>query len=132
MNNKLIISVLVAVIVVVGIFFIVTKSGKVQYQNPNNTPQATNQSGSSPVEAKNTVTIQNMSFSPALITVKVGDKITWTNQDSVGHSATADDNSFDTGILSQGQSGSVTFDKAGTYTYHCKVHSSMTGTIIVQ
>ncbi len=80
----------------------------------------------------NSVQIANSTFSPATLTVKVGDTVTWTNQDSMGHSATADDNSFDTGVLDQGKSGTVTFSKAGTYTYHCKIHSSMHGTITVQ
>lgn len=82
--------------------------------------------------AKNTVTIANMSFSPATLTVPVGDTVTWTNNDSVQHNATASDNSFGTGMLSPGQSGTVTFSQAGTFVYHCQIHPSMTGTIIVQ
>src|SRR6185312_3364580 len=81
---------------------------------------------------KNAVVIQNFAFSPAALTVKVGDQVTWTNQDSATHSATADDGSFDTGVLQNGQSGSVTFSKPGTYTYHCSVHPMMKATIVVQ
>lgn len=133
MNNKIIIGVAVLIVVVIaGIFLVKGQSGNMQQQNPTTQTQPTTQTGSSPTVAKNAVTIQNMAFSPASITVKVGDKVTWTNQDSVGHSATADDNSFDTDVLAQGQSGSTTFSKAGTYTYHCKVHPSMTATIVVQ
>ncbi len=95
--------------------------------NPTNSP-----AGSTQTSAKNAVQIANYSFSPASLTVKVGDSVTWTNGDSLGHSATADDGSFDTGVLSSGQSGSTTFSKAGTYTYHCSVHPSMKGTIVVQ
>lgn len=134
MNNKIIIGIVALVIVGGGILFIMGQSGKMQTQQQGSTSQTqpTIQTGASPVMAKNAVTIQNMAFSPTTLTVKVGDKVTWTNQDSVGHSATADDNSFDTGVIAQGQSGSNTFTKAGTYTYHCKVHPSMTATIIVQ
>ena len=133
MNNKIIIGVIVLVVIVGGAFFVMSQSGKMQTQQGSTSQaQPTTQTGSSPVVAKNAVTIQNMAFSPASLAVKVGDKVTWTNQDSVGHSATADDSSFDTGVLAQGQSGSITFSKAGTYTYHCKVHPSMTATIIVQ
>ena len=96
-----------------------------------NTNQPANPT-SSVMATQNSVQIVNSSFSPASLTVKVGDTVTWTNQDSMGHSATADDNSFDTGVLDQGKSGTVTFSKAGTYTYHCKIHSSMHGTITVQ
>lgn len=80
----------------------------------------------------NSVTISNYAYSPSTITVKVGDTVTWTNQDSVQHSATADDKSWDTGLLAQGKSGSVTFSKAGTFTYHCSIHPMMHGTVIVQ
>lgn len=134
MNNKIIIGVIVLVVIVGGAFLVMSQSSKMQTQQQGSTSQTqpATQTGSSPVMAKNAVTIQNMAFSPASLTVKVGDKVTWTNQDSVGHSATADDNSFDTGVIAQGQSGSTTFSKAGTYTYHCKVHPSMTATIIVQ
>ncbi len=93
--------------------------------------QQTSPTSSAPV-AKNSVQISNFSFSPAVLTVKVGDTVTWTNQDSMGHSATADDKSFDTGVLDQGKSGTGTFSKAGTYIYHCSVHPSMHGKIIVQ
>lgn len=96
---------------------------------------ATNQqttTTTSTLVAKNSVQITNFSFSPATLIIKVGETVTWTNQDGIGHSATADDKSFDTGILSQGKSGTITFSKAGTYTYHCSIHPSMRGTIIVQ
>jgi plastocyanin len=130
MNNKIIIGIVIVVIVVGGAAYFLNKGGS--YQQPSQTQTQTNTSSGSTVAAKNEITIQNMAFSPASLTIKVGDKVTWTNQDSVGHSATADDNSFDTGVIAQGQSGSNTFTKAGTYTYHCSVHPSMTATIIVQ
>lgn len=93
---------------------------------------ATQPSSSQTPVAKNTVIMANMSYSPATLTVKVGDTVTWTNNDSLEHSATAGDNSFDTGLLSPGESGTVTFSKAGTFVYHCQIHPSMTGTIVVQ
>ena len=133
-NNKIIIGIIVLVIVGGGILFM-SQSGKMQTQQqnmPSQTKTQTNPTTGSSVMAKNAVTIQNMAFSPASLTVKVGDKVTWTNQDSVGHSATADDNSFDTGVIAQGQSGSNTFSKTGTYTYHCSIHPKMKATIIVQ
>ncbi len=77
------------------------------------------------------VTIQNFAFSPASLEVAVGTTVTWTNQNSAPHTATADDGSFDTGQLAQGQSGSVTFDTAGTFAYFCAIHPNMRGTITV-
>jgi plastocyanin len=80
----------------------------------------------------NSVEIKDFAFGPGTLTVKVGDTVTWTNKDITGHSATADDKSFDTGVLSQGESGTFTFTKAGTYGYHCTPHPNMKGTIIVE
>jgi plastocyanin len=87
---------------------------------------------STQVASANTVEIKNFAYSPATLTVKVGDTVTWTNKDIAGHSATADDGSFDTGVLSQGESGSFTFTKAGTFGYFCTPHPNIKGTIIVE
>lgn len=137
--NKILIIIILFIIVVGGGIFLWNK-GNSSHQSemntqsmPSQTQGQTNPTGSTQTTVgQNAVTIQNFAFSPASITVKVGDKVTWTNQDSVGHSATADSGSFDTGVLAQGQSGSITFNKAGTYTYHCSVHPMMKGTVIVQ
>jgi plastocyanin len=77
------------------------------------------------------VEINDFAFNPATIEVPVGTTVTWTNQDSAPHTATADDGSFDTGRLDQGQRGSVTFDQPGTYTYICTFHPNMKGTVVV-
>ncbi|HUG16523.1 MAG TPA: plastocyanin/azurin family copper-binding protein [Thermomicrobiales bacterium] len=78
-----------------------------------------------------TIPIQGFRFQPAEITVTVGTTITWTNMDNAPHSATADDDSFNTGVLGENESGSVTFDTAGTFTYYCLLHPNMTATVIV-
>lgn len=78
------------------------------------------------------VTIQDFAFQPRTVTVGVGDSVTWTNQDGVGHTATADDGSFDTDTIAAGSSASVTFDSAGSFPYHCEIHPSMTGTVVVE
>jgi plastocyanin len=82
--------------------------------------------------AGNAVSIANFAFSPTSITAKVGDKVTWTNNDSTTHTVTADDNSFSSGDLAPGASFSFTFTKAGTFPYHCSIHSSMKATVVVQ
>jgi hypothetical protein len=66
------------------------------------------------------------------VTVSVGDTVTWTNSDAQAHTATADNGSFDTGAISNGASDSVTFSAAGTFPYHCSIHSEMTGSVVVQ
>jgi plastocyanin len=78
------------------------------------------------------VTIQDFKFSPDAITVPVGATVTWTNADSTQHTVTADDGSFDSGPLDSGATFSQTFATAGTFTYHCNIHSNMTATVTVQ
>src|SRR3954454_22371323 len=58
------------------------------------------------------VTMKGFSFGPASVTVNAGEAVTWTNQGPTKHSATANDGSFDTGLLSKGKTASHTFGKA--------------------
>lgn len=88
-------------------------------------------SGKQVVEATE-VEIEDMAFQPSQVKVKRGATVTFANQDGVQHSATADNGSFDTGLMSNGEKKTVTFNTAGTFTYHCKAHPGMTGTIIVE
>jgi len=76
-------------------------------------------------------TISDFKFTPSTITVTAGETVTWSNSGPSGHSATADDGSFDTGVLAKGASGSHTFSKAGTYSFHCTPHPFMKGTVVV-
>lgn len=82
--------------------------------------------------ATRAVAISGFAFSPATMTINVGDRVMWTNSDAVAHTATATGGAFDTGDIGQGQSASVRFTKAGTYAYYCTPHPSMTGTIRVR
>lgn len=82
--------------------------------------------------ADGSVTIANFAFDPATVTVNVGDSVTWTNQDSTAHTATAGGGSFDTGSIGAGQTATVTFDTAGTFAYVCSIHPQMAGTVVVQ
>ena len=83
------------------------------------------------------VSIENMSFVPATITVAAGTTITWTNNDSMPHTVTSDTGLFDSGTISgsgaygAGGSYSYTFITAGTFPYHCTTHPMMTATVIV-
>lgn len=135
-KSKLPSIVLVLVIVVIAFFALQNKN-----VTPKQTPeQMTVQTPETeqPKEAlvdestQNTIEIANFAFAPVILTVKVGTTVTWLNKDLTGHSATADDGSFDTGILSQNESAEVTFDTPGTYAYHCTPHPNMQATIIVE
>jgi len=78
-----------------------------------------------------TVSIKDFSFSPAQITVPQGTTVTWTNEGPSPHTTTADDGTWDSGTMEQGEDFSFTFDEPGTYTYHCSIHPDMTATIKV-
>ena len=82
--------------------------------------------------ADNAVTIAGFAFDPATVTIQVGDTVTWTNEASVAHTATAGDGSFDTGNIGPGTTATVTFDTAGTFAYHCSIHRTMTATVVVE
>lgn len=71
-------------------------------------------------------------YGPTTITVKAGTKVTWTNDDDVAHTVTADDGTFDSGFFDAGRSWSFTFARPGTYAYHCLPHPWMKGTVVVQ
>jgi len=81
--------------------------------------------------ASTSVTISDFKFAPKSITVNVGDTVTWTNKGPAAHTATAKNGSFDTGLLQKGESGSATFDKAGTFAYICTPHPFMKGMVKV-
>lgn len=75
------------------------------------------------------VSIQGFAFSPATLTVAAGDTIVFTNMDSAPHTATANDGSFDTGRLGNGDSAEITIAAAGTMDYICAFHPSMKGQV---
>ncbi|MHB8162895.1 MAG: cupredoxin domain-containing protein [Methanoregula sp.] len=84
---------------------------------------------------ENSIAIKNFAFNPSPLTVKVGTVVTWTNQDSTPHTIVSDTGSpvqFSSDTLPDGASYSFTFNQAGTYPYHCSIHPSMKGTIVVQ
>jgi len=78
------------------------------------------------------ISIENFAFSPDTVTTAIGTTVTWTNKDSVNHTVTSQTGVFDSGTLSNGGSFSFTFTQAGTFEYHCSIHTSMHGTVIVQ
>lgn len=90
-------------------------------------------SGNGGVRDANAVVMKDIKFDPQEIVVDAGTTVTWTNEDPVDHTVTADDGSFDSGNLGEGDSFSHTFDEPGTYEYKCTLHPpNMTGTVIVE
>jgi plastocyanin len=79
------------------------------------------------------VSMKDIKFNPSTVDVKVGDTVTWTNDDSVGHDVTGDGfKSGDAGGLSSGDTFEHKFAKAGTFKYECTVHPGMTGEVVVK
>jgi plastocyanin len=77
------------------------------------------------------VQIVEFTYEPDPVVVQAGGKVIWQNEDTAPHTATADDGSFETGTIEQGKTGSATFKQAGTFTYFCKIHPTMHGTVEV-
>lgn len=103
--------------------------------NSNTSTSNPSNSASKPVSVPKTwaITIMNFAFSPDMLTIKVGDSVTWTNQDSVTHQIISDSGAeLSSDPLAKNTEYSRTFNVAGTYTYHCAIHPSMKGTIVVQ
>jgi len=98
--------------------------------SPAGTPKAT-QAATTPEAEGASVEIKNFAFEPKTVTIKVGQTVTWTNQDSTTHTVTGD-GGIDSDGLSKGKSYSKTFDTEGAFDYHCSPHPQMTGQVIVQ
>lgn len=128
-NSKMIIGVVVVLIVVVAGYFL--------FKNESNTPSVQNQvtpsQDSQTQTVENQVTIQNFSFTPGVITVKVGTTVTWINQDDTNHTATGTGGAqeFNSDNLTKGQSYSHTFSAAGEFNYLCSLHPNMQGKVTV-
>jgi amicyanin len=140
--------ILVAIVVAAAVALMLTSNNKQTASTANieDNSSTTHEEGSSKsanneaatkAEAVSTtsVNISNYSYEPASIKVKVGQTVTWTNQDAVQHDVVADSESADapkSELLSKGESYSFTFKKAGTYNYHCSPHPYMKGTVVVE
>jgi plastocyanin len=151
MKNNWVLIVFVLVIIVAIAGYLIFKNpnmtnpsgNTVTGSNPNNNTPATttptssggNSNGNTMVTTPVTdhVKIQNFAFSPSTITVHKGDIIIWTNMDSTTHTVTSDSGSeLASGNIPSGQSFSHTFNTAGTFNYHCAIHTGMKGTVVVQ
>jgi plastocyanin len=84
--------------------------------------------------ADQAVSINALAFSPTSVSINVGDTVTWTNNEvGVQHTVTSDSGAeLSSGLLSTGQTYAHQFNTAGTFPYHCNVHPTMAGTVVVQ
>lgn len=88
-----------------------------------------------------TVTIKDLRFDPAVVTIRPGAKIRWINRDTTAHTSTSADfsaeatsnppGSWNSPVLDVGKSWTRTFDTAGTFDYACSIHPYIKGTVKV-
>ena len=88
--------------------------------------------GDTDAAAVGAVEINGFRFTPAELTVAVGDTVTWTNAEGVDHSVVGDDDAFESERMTKEDTFEFTFDSAGTFAYICGLHPSMAGTITVE
>jgi plastocyanin len=79
------------------------------------------------------VSIEDFTYEPASITVPQGTKLAFTNHDSSPHTATSTESgAFESGTIKEDQTGSITLEEPGTFSYYCAFHPFMKGTIVVE
>jgi len=86
------------------------------------------------IESASTVAVEikDSSFKPSLLTVPVGTTVVWHNSDALSHSVVSDiQGLFESGKIKKGKEYAYTFNSAGSFGYHCGIHSGMKGTVTV-
>jgi plastocyanin len=132
MKASFIVLAVVVVVIIGGAIWYMGQNSA--YQQPTTATTAPTQAvASQPAagQATSAVTISNFAFQPNSLSVATGTTVTWTNNDSMPHTVTADDGSFTSGPIAAGATFSHTFTAAGTVAYHCQFHASMHGSVTV-
>lgn len=142
MDKKNVIYIVIAlVIVLLGFYFFMPAKvvQQNQQQTTNQTPVVNNQN-QTPAPAIQTisaktynVSIVNFAFSPSTLNINKGDTIVWTNNDSAPHQVKGDAlGSLSSPVMTLKQTYSFIFNDASTFNYHCAIHPSMTGVVVVK
>ena len=118
---KKIMGIFIAMLMIVPVFSFVTGQ-----------TMATNQQPAKNSRAIVDVGIYDFYFSPTPVTINVGDTVKWTNHGSVTHTSTSNTGVWDSGNIAPGGTYSFTFTSVGTYPYHCKIHTYMTGVVSME
>jgi plastocyanin len=112
-----------------------TNSNSTSTNSTNNSTSDSSTQNTSPDAATGQIKIANMAFTPSQISIKKGDTVTWTNNDSVAHTVVDDLSNVggpNSGEIAPGTTYSFTFNNTGSFQYHCSIHPSMRGTIVVK
>ncbi len=115
---------------------IVTSTGNVAVTGTSYATPVTTVTGTATafptVVTANTVKITSSGYDPAIISVPIGTRVTWTNTDTKSHTVTSNTGDFDSGSLGSGSTFSWTFSTSGSYDYGDSNNASMGGgTVIV-
>ena len=148
--KPLIITLIIVLVVAAVAGFLIFSGGNEQDINPdlnlgnsdietlnNNTKDNTQTEDNTSVSVTQPQTydikIKSFSFQPPELKIKAGDTVTWTNRDSASHTVTSDSgNEIGSSLLSKEETYSHTFMQTGTFAYHCRPHSGMKASIIVE
>jgi plastocyanin len=76
--------------------------------------------------------VANLAFGEPALHVRAGTRVRWVNDDQVQHTVTAEDGSFDSGLIEPGRSYERVFERPGEYGYHCAPHPFMRARVIVE
>ncbi|MFB3764781.1 MAG: cupredoxin domain-containing protein [Methanotrichaceae archaeon] len=93
--------------------------------------QNTGAAATASAQMKTPINIKDFAFDPSTVTVQAGTSVTWINLDTVPHTVTSTNGTFDSGILRPGRMFNYTFNDPGTYNYYCTIHPYMKGQVIV-
>jgi plastocyanin len=129
--NKKVVIIFSVVVVALLVFTVFMSMQQKSVQNiPANSQPIANVQLETVASKTYQVAIKNFAFDPAGMTVKKGDTITWTNNDSAPHQLVG--SGFASEVLSNGATYSFTFNETGKFDYHCSIHPSMTGSLSVE
>ena len=136
--SPVIIIIVVLILVAVGFYFFTAPKGsdvKTEINNNSSEPVGFEENPTNLPADEGVVTaeisIEDFVFDPIAITIKKGESVTWTNNDSAPHTVTSSSNLFDSGNLAKGEVYSREFSEPGTYAYICAYHPNMKATVIV-
>ena len=113
-----------------------TAALKASSQTATNTPTPQSQSapagGDSSSNEVVQISIDNFAFTPQTLTIKKGTGVAWTNHDDIPHTVDRDDHIFASSVLDTNQKFQYAFKDPGKFSYYCRLHPKMTGTVIVE
>jgi plastocyanin len=138
--KKITIAIVILIIVTLATYYFVFKGNYAQAPAYTPPPTAvTNNTDTGSIAdfktkpAGATVDIKNFTFNPNILSIKTGTTVTWVNNDSAPHTITSDTGTLlKSDTIAPGQSFSFTFAKGESVDYHCSIHTTMKGKIIVQ